>query len=307
MNKEVTISDNLCKCGCEKYTKFGNTYINGHNNHNRNNKKKILASTSCKCECGNYTKPGNKFIAGHNSKKYKPIGYIGKHKGTGNTRKSQLCECNCGNLTKIGNKFIHNHDKRKIKIVLKLCGCNCGIYAKSGNRFIHGHSRKGTLVTSPKQLEALKLGAISQIGKTTSQKQKDAVRLIGYKNRGKKHSKEFSEMCRVNCIKRLEEGKIGWNTTSPESYPEKLFRKFLESLGAIKDKDFFFNYPVGRYRIDFAYIDEQGKRGIEIDGGQHENPEQKTHDQIRDEYLGNQGGTIFRIPVKELKRYINYE
>lgn len=74
-------------------------------------------------------------------------------------------------------------------------------------------------------------------------------------------------------------------------------------MGAIKGEDFFQEYQVGRYRLDFAYIDEQGKRGIEIDGGQHLKPEAIEHDRVRDEWLAEQGWTIFRIPAKELYKY----
>jgi len=61
---------------------------------------------------------------------------------------------------------------------------------------------------------------------------------------------------------------------------------------------------IDKYCLDFAYVDEQGKRGIEIDGGQHLLPEAIEHDRIRDEWLTKQGWIIYRIPVKKLDSLI---
>ena len=114
----------------------------------------------------------------------------------------------------------------------------------------------------------------------------------------------LAERSRIQCIKQLEEGTIGWHLSSQESYPESVFRQFLESMGAVKGVDFFQEYSVWRYRLDFVFIDELGKRCIEIDGGQHEWAEQQAHDQIRDEYLKSQGWQILRIPVSVLYKFL---
>jgi very-short-patch-repair endonuclease len=95
---------------------------------------------------------------------------------------------------------------------------------------------------------------------------------------------------------------FGW--PKGESYPESIFRSFLESMGAIKGQDFFQEYHVGTYSLDFAYIDEQGKRDIEIDGNQHLLPKRREHDARRDQWLIQQGWIVFRITVKDLYQWL---
>lgn len=113
---------------------------------------------------------------------------------------------------------------------------------------------------------------------------------------------EVKERKRELAIERLEDKtcNFGWN--GKESYPEKYFREFIESMGAVKGVDFFQNYPVGRYRLDFAYVDE--KHYIEIDGGQHLEPERIEHDIKRDAWLQTRGWTGLRIPVKDLYKFL---
>ena len=129
------------------------------------------------------------------------------------------------------------------------------------------------------------------IGRKSSEDTKERIRIVVTEQW--KNGIYDKEVARQRMIKLLEEGKIGW--TNKESYPEKFYREFLESLGYIKNCCFFQNFPVGRYRLDFAFPEDM--RCIEIDGSQHLEAKSIAHDRIRDEWLETQGWNIVRIPV----------
>ena len=109
---------------------------------------------------------------------------------------------------------------------------------------------------------------------------------------------EMKEISRQIMLKLLEEGKIGWQTLPLESYPEKLYREHLESLGFVKDIDFFQEIQVGHYRLDFTFADKM--IDFEIDGRQHSDTERVKHDNKRDAYLKNKGWIIRRLSAKKL-------
>ena len=89
-----------------------------------------------------------------------------------------------------------------------------------------------------------------------------------------------------------------WNTSKKESYPESFFRKFLERHGFKKNIDYFQEYPVSRWRIDFFFPKKM--LAIEIDGGQHQRWNRNLRDEIKDEFLKSQGYTVIRIRWKVL-------
>jgi len=224
---------------------------------------------------------------------------------------------------------------------MKICEClwNCGLVVASGKKFISGHYNRGrsspnknrpspfkgkkhTEEANEKNRQAhlgKQLGNKHSLGIKKSQetikKQKETLAITNQteetKQRRSLASKQINsdpqirEASKQRAIKQIKDptSKFGkW--PGRDSYPEKYFKNFLESLGAIENEDFFREYQVGKYRIDFAYIDEQGKRAIEIDGGQHLLQEAIEHDRIRDEYLIEQGWQVFRIPVKNLYRFL---
>ncbi len=93
----------------------------------------------------------------------------------------------------------------------KLCECNCGEYTKLGNRFIHGHSRRGA--------------------KHTEETKK---KFVGMQNaKGSIRTEKFKEGSRQNMLKLWEEGKLRGGWFHGESYPESVFRKFLEAMDAL--------------------------------------------------------------------------
>ena len=213
-----------------------------------------------------------------------------------------------------------------------LCPCGCNGHPRKGKTWVHGHYQKirPSQLGKPLSEERRRKISNSLLGKKIPREIVDKIRKI---NTGKKRSEETKRKMKIkfNSSEYIEKQKIVQNTSKniekrreqaykrladsnskfgwpiDESYPEKYFREFLESMGAIKGVDFFQEYQVGRYRLDFAYIDNIfGKRDIEIDGSQHyETQEDIEHDKKRDDYLQKQGWTIFRIPVKDLKKFID--
>lgn len=78
------------------------------------------------------------------------------------------------------------------------------------------------------------------------------------------------------------------------SYPELFFEKVIAN--EFQDKEYKSEVQIGRYRVDFLW--EHKRRIIEIDGEQHEYPDNKKHDEIRDAWLISQGFSVFRISWK---------
>ena len=81
----------------------------------------------------------------------------------------------------------------------------------------------------------------------------------------------------------------GWITRNKISYAENYFITVLTNLGL----DFKREHKVGKYFIDFAFINY--KIALEIDGKQHELPDRKEADRIKDIFLTSLGWKIFRI------------
>lgn len=103
--------------------------------------------------------------------------------------------------------------------------------------------------------------------------------------------------CSKECCRKLLRNKMmesvkngthkGWKSRSTQSYPEKYFSKILLDNNIQYEQE----KKVGVYFIDFAI----GKLALEIDGGQHEWPERKESDTIKDEFLSTMGYTVHRI------------
>jgi len=203
--------------------------------------------------------------------------------------------CKCGCKKQLQDTDNHSYNRGHKPKIGEVCECGrCGLKVVFGRKFISGHNIYGTKQTE----ETRRKIGLTHKNKTVSEETKEK---ISKRNTGKIRSKEARQRSSEITKKQWEQGIHNNNVwICGESYPEKVFREYLETLGAVKNVDFFQEYKVGRYHIDFAYIDEQGKRGIEIDGSQHLKPEAIQRDKIRDEWLTKQGWTMYRIPVKEL-------
>lgn len=90
-------------------------------------------------------------------------------------------------------------------------------------------------------------------------------------------------------------GMSRWN--NEPSYPEKFFMKVIAN--EFKDTNYTQEHPIGKYSIDFAWVDR--KLAIEIDGKQHdEDPIQRARDAQKNLLLNEQGWKLLRIKWKDL-------
>lgn len=80
------------------------------------------------------------------------------------------------------------------------------------------------------------------------------------------------------------------------SYPEKFFINCI--INEFDDKNYVREFPIGRYSIDFAWVDK--KLAIEIDGEQHERECQKNSDIQKDNLLHQNGWKVLRIKWKDM-------
>lgn len=84
---------------------------------------------------------------------------------------------------------------------------------------------------------------------------------------------------------------FGWKTRHKlqPSYPESIAIRVLDSIGI----DYEYEMPLEKYYVDFAI--HSRKIAIEIDGQQHNKPERKEVDGIKDALLKERGWKVFRI------------
>lgn len=106
------------------------------------------------------------------------------------------------------------------------------------------------------------------------------------------HSRKTSE--------RIKSGNFGWWARQKLSFPEQVYKRFLEENG-FKDK-FINNYAVkgdGRYYyLDFYF--SEFNLDLEIDGQQHKRSERKEHDIKRDSFLVDKNYKVFRLEWREI-------
>lgn len=66
---------------------------------------------------------------------------------------------------------------------------------------------------------------------------------------------------------------------------------------------FYRQHPIDRYVADFCC--PAMKLVIEVDGGHHDEPEQRGQDKERDEFLADQGFTVIRVWSNEVQNNID--
>lgn len=125
---------------------------------------------------------------------------------------------------------------------------------------------------------------------------------------GKNHlaSAQTVKFCSSSCSMQfsIANGKHkGWASRSKiqPSFPEKVTMEVLNELNIVTEKD----YKCGRWFIDFADVDR--KIALEIDGKQHNLPERKASDIIKDSYLIENGWTVHRIKWQRLTKEFRNE
>ena len=66
---------------------------------------------------------------------------------------------------------------------------------------------------------------------------------------------------------------------------------------------FYRQHPIGRYVADFCC--PAMKLVVEVDGGHHDEPEQRGQDNERDAFLADQGFTVLRVWANEAQKNID--
>jgi very-short-patch-repair endonuclease len=125
-----------------------------------------------------------------------------------------------------------------------------------------------------------------------------------------KYPRIFTQDSRAKLRKAmLDRRQSGYNWTfahsrkNKESYPESFFKSVIKN--ELIDQCYHFNYPYGRYALDFAWLHK--KKCIEIDGDQHlYNEDQRKSDIRKDAYLNNSGWQVLRIRWKDFCRDTKY-
>ena len=106
--------------------------------------------------------------------------------------------------------------------------------------------------------------------------------------------KEMSDRGKEAIKKQAAEGKWkGWNGRGEPSFPEKYITSLLKKDGYVKNTDYKFNLPCCGYFIDFAF--EDIKIALEVDGKQHDYPENKERDEKKEKALEDDGWTVVRL------------
>ena len=92
---------------------------------------------------------------------------------------------------------------------------------------------------------------------------------------------------------------LAHSKTNGISHPESFFMEVIAN--EFEDKNYVFQHPLGRFAIDFAWVDK--KLAIEIDGEQHyTDPEQVERDLRKNALLEQEGWSLLRIRWKDFFR-----
>lgn len=128
MNKQIR---RRCKCGCNKITRSGNKYINGHssfgNKHGKINKGRKFSDTHKKNIA--LSKIGNTYGSGNKGKKHSEktklkISLSKQNMKFSDTHKKNISLSSIGNTNGRGNKDRRHSEKTKLKISLMKLKCN---------------------------------------------------------------------------------------------------------------------------------------------------------------------------------------
>jgi very-short-patch-repair endonuclease len=206
-------------------------------------------------------------------------------------RHSTFCSKSCANSFNNKKRILTENTKEKIrKSIIKLIN--------EGNPpgFI-GYRYNKKIEYKPKILHIKICPICKKEYNTFKEKQVCCSKQCAFKNM--KCSESVRKKISDKVQERIKNGTFsGWKSRKDKepSYPEKYFISLFENEkidGWIRD------YKIGRWFVDFAFIDK--KFALEIDGKQHE--ERKEQDKIKDDYLEKNDWKVIRIkwynPVNE--------
>ena len=121
------------------------------------------------------------------------------------------------------------------------------------------------------------------------------------KNMTEEQREKMSNLGRQNIIKQAQSGKWkGWSGRSEPSFPEKYISGLLGSHGFQEHVHYRRELPTGGFFIDFAF--EKQKIAFEVDGKQHEYPENKERDQRKNNFLLSEGWSVYRLKWHSVKK-----
>lgn len=97
-------------------------------------------------------------------------------------------------------------------------------------------------------------------------------------------------------------GHPGWSHKNDDpkrrTYPERWFASAIINDDELSTYNVVEQLHVGKYWIDFAFMNQ--RIAVEIDGSQHDLPDVRAKDKVRDAYLTSQGWTMHRMPWKAI-------
>ena len=141
-----------------------------------------------------------------------------------------------------------------------------------------------------------------------TQEHRQKLSLVQIGRPGHKPSEEVKKKISASMKLAIKEGRAaGWKNHHKlkNSYAEDFFIKVIKN--EFDNKNFIKEYRMGKYSIDFAWPDL--KLAIEIDGKQHEFPDRKKSDKLKDKYINDCGWKVLRIKwidiFHEPKKYIS--
>ena len=164
------------------------------------------------------------------------------------------------------------------KTTCKFCGENF-----SEGRKLGGHMGHCTL--NPKHDEIIKNMSIAALNKNRHWSDED--------------KKRISEERIKYLTEHPEKVPYKLNHSSKMSYPEKIFKSALETIGIT---GWSYNYQHGIYSYDFAFPNQ--KLDIEIDGNTHTHENVKKIDARRDKFSTDNGWTVIRFTATEVKENV---
>lgn len=160
-----------------------------------------------------------------------------------------------------------------------------------------GHSTKETI--NHFKISGRSLELAKNRGDFTPRSQSEGQVLSHQKN-PRTHTDKTKEKQRQAMLKRRANG-YNWSFAHSKnngvSYPEQFWMAVIEN--EFQDKNYIFQYQLGRFAIDFAWPHK--KIALEIDGDQHyTQKEQKIRDKNKEMLLKENGWVLIRIRWKTI-------
>lgn len=190
------------------------------------------------------------------------------------------------------------------------CACGCGQILEKfecdpkhshyrPRRFIGGHQTR--LYKPSCTLEARRKNSISKLGDKNPMKRPEVRKKSSLSHMGKSSARKGVKLSEELIIKILKTQLM--RNISPTHYTclEQIYREYLLRIGFVEAVDFYHNFRIGRYVVDFLIPRE--KLVVEIDGPTHKFESDKLKRIIRDAYIQKLNFKIVHYDVEETKQF----